>query len=175
MAKRETILHKIQSSIPDIRYSVDIPLGGLERNLEQFKVNIDPEYQRGHVWTEDQQSMFVGAFLENCKACPPFIMNFVDGTTYGPSEVVDGKQRITALLRWLKGEIIAHAPCGISVWHKDLDEVDQRHIDMMTTLQWKFVGLSKVDVMKYYLRLNSGGTVHSQKELDRVRKLIEEA
>jgi hypothetical protein len=102
-------------------------------------------------------------------------MNFIDGTTYGPSEVVDGKQRITALRRWLKGEIIAHAPCGISVWHKDIGEVDQRNLDMMTTMQWKFVGLSRVEVMKYYLRLNSGGTVHSKKELDRVRKLIEDA
>jgi hypothetical protein len=170
----DTILRKIQNSTPDIRYSVDVPVGGLERNLEQFKVNIDPEYQRGHVWTEEQQSLFVGAFLENSRACPPFIMNFVDGTTYGPSEVVDGKQRLTALRQWLNGEIIAHAPCGISVWHKDLEKTDLSALAMMVTMQWKFVGLSKIEVMKYYLRLNSGGTVHSKKELDRVRKLIEE-
>ena len=39
-------------------------------------------------------------------------------------------------------------------------------------LSWNFVELKPVEVMKFYLRLNSGGTVHKPKELDKVRRLI---
>jgi hypothetical protein len=42
----------------------------------------------------------------------------------------------------------------------------------MTTLKMHFVQLSRADVLRFYLALNSGGTVHKAKDLDRVRSLL---
>lgn len=170
------ILNDIQSSVPDCTYHVNVGMGHLPQAIEQYGVDLDPVYQRGHVWDENQESSFVGAMLENSRSIPPFWFNWVSRDHHrSHSEIVDGKQRIKAILRWLNREFTAICPCGAKVHLDDLDTVDHRNINMSTTMEWNFVDLSNKEVMKFYLRLNSGGTVHSSEELDRVRSLIEDA
>lgn len=165
-----TILRKIQAHVPDCTYRVDTGLRRLKDTLEHYDINLNPEYQRDHVWTEEQESKFVGALLENHDAIPPFWFNWTNKRL--SAEVVDGKQRLKACLRWLGNEFAAVCPCGEEVWHKELCEIDLRGISTTVTMSWKFVELDEIEVMKFYLRLNSGGTIHSQHELDRVRNLI---
>lgn len=61
-------------------------------------MNLDPDYQRGHVWTDIQASRFVGHLIEG-GATPMLIINR-DPSYQRHDEVVDGKQRITAVTRW---------------------------------------------------------------------------
>lgn len=170
-----SILKRVQESVPDCTYRVNIGLGGLLKAIDQYKIDLDPDYQRGHVWTEEQERKFVGALLENHNAIPPFWFNWLDIDFFrSHSEVVDGKQRIKACVRWLKEEIEAECPCGISVPYDKLNEVDHRNLAMYAMMDWNFVHLNREDVMKFYLRLNCGGTVHTPAELEHVRKLLGE-
>ena len=170
----ESILQEIQSSVPLCNYHVNVSIGDLIHSIEQFEIDLNPEYQRGHVWSAEQERKFVGAMLENHKAIPPFWFNWTNKKfNRSDSEIVDGKQRITALLHWLAGDIIAECPCGISIHYSDLSEIDNRNVENYILMDWNFVQLSRKDVMKFYLRLNSGGTIHNAEELDRVKKLIE--
>ena len=173
---RKTIM-EIQNSVPRTMYSIDCPMLSIEKHLEQFNVNLDPKYQRDYVWTTEQQEKFVGALIEYPRSIPNFVFNFTTiGSNYlsGNSEIVDGKQRINSCLKWKRGEISALCPCGDKVEFNSLNEVEERILGIATTMKWIFINLPPVDVMKYYIRLNSGGTVHSNEELDRVRKLIRE-
>lgn len=165
------LLREIQSNVPVCNYRVDTSLGNLNSSIEQFRVNLDPEYQRGYVWQEDQQSKFVGALIENPSSIPVFWFNWVNN--HESSELVDGKQRINACLRWLNNEIEAKCPCGVNVWYKDLDEVSLRGLNISVLMKWNFVDLDEQEVMKFYLRLNCGGTVHTDEELEKVRKMID--
>lgn len=165
------ILGKIQATVPSTHYAIDQPLGSIESFLEQYNVDMNPDYQRGYVWTQEQQEKFVGAMLESPESISPIILNFV-GKQRMSSEVVDGKQRLRACLRWVRGKIQAKCPCGISVWYSDLGEVDHRKVRMMITLRCKWVTLPRSEVMKYYIRLNSGGTLHTEKDLEKVRRMI---
>jgi hypothetical protein len=168
------ILRSIQDSVPDCVYCVNIPLGRLRENLDLYKTNMCPNYQRDYVWNIEQKQNFVGAFLENCKSIPPIWMNWVSiDHNRSHSEVVDGKQRINACLNWLDGDFEAICPCGETVAFKDLNKVDIRNINMSVTFVWNFVELSDIDVMKYYLKLNSGGTVHSADDLNKVKNMID--
>lgn len=166
-----SLLQRAQDSVPPCTYGIDVPLSSLRENLERFEVRLDPEYQRGHVWTTKQQEKFVGALLQNHRSLPPIWLNWESPDTR-PSEVVDGKQRITAGLAWLQGEIKAHCPCGIVMHYDDLDERDRRGL-WMVTMRWNWVQLDRADVLQYYLSLNSGGTVHSEEELGRVRSMLD--
>ena len=171
--KRRTI-NEIQSLIPPCHYSVHVGLLSTPRHLELFNVDLNPDYQRGHVWTPEQQSKFVGAMIEDHEQINPIILNDVDRVTLNKTEVVDGKQRITAILAWIEGEINALCPCGDEVSHDSLDKIEKRALGMATTIQWRVVRLDRKGVLDYYLRLNSGGTVHTQEELNRVRGMLEE-
>lgn len=170
------ILRIIQENVPDCTYHVNVSLGHLLDSINQYGIDLDPDYQRGHVWTEEQEQKFVGALLENYKAIPPFWFNWTSKEYHrDSSEIVDGKQRINSCIRWLKGEIHAVCPCGIEVEYRELDKVSLRGLATYVTMNWNFVELSRKEVMQFYLRLNNGGTIHTPAELDKVRRLVEES
>lgn len=167
-------MRQIQDSMPDCTYHVNVGLGNLEHSIEQFRIDLEPDYQRELVWKREQEEKFVGALLENPRAIPSFWFNWLHTDHHrSHSEVVDGKQRLQACLRWLRGEIIAHCPGGINAHIDEMNEVDHRLLDSRCMLDWNFVELDRTEVMKFYLRLNSGGTVHTDAELERVQELID--
>ncbi len=164
-------LRRVQLLTPDCTYRVDYAIAAIPRFLEQYSVDMDPDYQRGYVWTKKQKQAFVGAVLQNHHAIPIFWFNTLD---IGKSEVVDGKQRLNAILGWLDNRYEEICPCGETFWYRDADVIAKRSLNMMVTLKMHFVQLSRLDVMKFYLSLNSGGTVHKPKDLNKVRKMIED-
>jgi len=137
-------------------------------------INLDPDYQRGHVWTVEQQQAFVGHMLEG-GATPMVILNR-DSSCVDVDEVVDGKQRITAVAAWIKGEIAAELTDGIHVYLSDFSDDDQRKIMGLggPNMDCSYVMLARPDVLRLYLRLNRGGTVHTKEEINRVRALLTE-
>lgn len=57
---------------PDGSYQVDIPLAFLERNLasydEAYGLHLNPDFQRGNVWSEEQQIKWLEFFFRGGKA-----------------------------------------------------------------------------------------------------------
>lgn len=162
-------LRRVQRLMPDCTYRVDFAIAAIPRFLEQYGVNMDPDYQRGYVWTKTQKQKFVGAVLQNHNSIPIFWFNTLDS---GKSEVIDGKQRLSAILGWLNNKYDAICPCGESFRFDEADEIARRGLDMMITLKMHFVKLPRLDVLRFYLSLNSGGTVHKPRDLERVISLI---
>ncbi len=103
----------------------------------RFCYDINPDYQRDHVWTLEQQEAFVGHMLEG-GAAPLVIVNrrAVGGrssTDYKlVDEVVDGKQRLTALYLWRKGQIDGVLTDGRRINYNDLDTDARRVLCGMT-------------------------------------------
>ena len=99
----------------DGSYGVDISLDYLEdyidRMKREYKLTLDADFQRAHVWTRDQKIAFVEHLLRGGKGSNHIRMNysgwmrFNDGD--GPMVCVDGKQRLTACLDFVTDKI----PC----------------------------------------------------------------
>jgi hypothetical protein len=165
-----TILDAIQSTVPRTVDHVNVGLAHLPQMLEMYGIDLDPDYQREYVWTPDQKRNFVGAMLEQPRIIPPIWLNWDEDKT--GCQVVDGKQRINACLGWLAGDFAAHCPCGTKVYVRELGEVDRRNLGMNVVMDWNFIQLDRTGVLDFYLRLNSGGTVHRESELSRVRAML---
>lgn len=160
----------------DLRYLSVRILG--QRNDEP-SWNLSPDYQRGSVWTQRQKELFVGNFIEG-GLCPPIYIqrfesekNYPEGGKEGwldrPNEVIDGKQRLQALLDWVDGKIEAEVTCGDRIHYSDLDIVDLRGLP---NVRVTYIDLSYKDRLRFYLKLNRGGTVHSDEEISKVRDLL---
>jgi hypothetical protein len=153
-------------------HGCDYDIHNIEQGLKSWNVDTNPPYQRGHVWTDEQRSAFLGYWLQGGTGptlwlwAPPASKEDAGEARH---ELIDGKQRLTALLMWWHGEIPANVD-GRMVMVSETDKrLRVRHMIHLT-----FVRLaSRSDVLRFYLRLNGGGTAHSPDELARVRALLE--
>lgn len=155
-------------------YRVDVPLDSVALTLERYNkesgLELCPDFQRGHVWTEDQQIKYIEYILKqpNRDRSTEILFNCPDWRFGGRANIqcVDGLQRLTAIQRFLNNEIPAYGTL-----YKDYED----HPSMLCTIQFCVNDLkTREEVLEWYLELNSGGVVHTQEELDRVRKLLNE-
>jgi len=173
-----------------------LSIRSLARRLERPEghedyLDINPNYQREHVWSKEQASFFMGHILEGGWVSP-FVIRRYDSLRVSPSvradelnvydkpcppdEVVDGKQRLTAILDWYHNKIPAILSNKDTLFLSELSKEDQRYITGMSgpVFTMGYVILSDLDVLKLYVRLNRGGTVHTKEEIDRVYDMIDD-
>lgn len=64
---KTTLLDSIIQPIPDPHYTIDSPFIDLERMLEGYHnnwgLNLEPDFQRGHVWTDAQRISYMEGIL----------------------------------------------------------------------------------------------------------------
>lgn len=140
---------------------------------EQWMIDLDVPYQRKHCWTDEQREAFVGYVLGGGKVLPLVINEpprRPGAHTSTRLELVDGKQRFTSLILWLEGKIPARCG-GRSIWRTQTD----MRFRLCHTLHFDIVKLSEVEVLRFYLRLNAGGTPHSKSDILRVQEMLREA
>jgi uncharacterized protein with ParB-like and HNH nuclease domain len=154
-------------------YQTDISLHHLLAQLEQYKIQdglqLCPDFQRGHVWTEDQKIAFVEFVFKKGKTSP-ILFNHTEWmrSFEGEFVCVDGLQRLTALTDFLTGIL----PIFGGNYYSQIDDVFSA--SKRIYLQYYINDLrTRKEVLEWYLELNSGGTVHTRQELDRVRNLLE--
>jgi len=149
-------------------YEVDVSWVSLEdwiSNFEQYgqEVDINPDFQRGHVWTEQQQIKFVEYKLRRGRSSGTLLWNCIDwnGANKEPIQLVDGKQRITAVRRFMNNEIKV-----FNQFYKEFTGV----LRMTGETRFKM----HVNQLEWYLQLNNGGVVHTEEEINRVRQLLDD-
>jgi uncharacterized protein with ParB-like and HNH nuclease domain len=83
-----------------------ITIASFWENFLLNKYDFDPPYQRKSVWTEEKQSFFIDSILRNFPIPPVFLQQKIDNATGKTRyELIDGKQRLTAIVKFIKGEI----------------------------------------------------------------------
>lgn len=157
---------------PMANYEVDIAWDRLEWWVTRadHPLILEPDYQRGHVWTEAQQIAFIEYGLrggENSMAITTNCPGWNEGN-YDCYELVDGLQRVTAVRAFMGGKI------GVFGGHR-IDEFTDR-MRCYVTFKWRVLCFpTRAEVLRLYLAINDGGVVHSPEEIARVRALLEAA
>lgn len=152
-------------------YEIDVWWGAIEDTVSQWGqsqlVETDPDFQRVHVWDERLQRGYVEYIMRGGFAAREIFWNCSTWhrSWSTPVQLVDGKQRLEAVRKFMRGELRAFGYL-VSEWD---------HLDMMTCrMSWYVNDLkTRAEVLKWYLDLNSGGVVHTDAELERVRGLLD--
>lgn len=147
-------------------YQVNVMWRYLDDHIKRTEIDIDPPYQRAHVWTDQQRTAYVEHMLKGGVSgrdiysnCPGWMADFK-----GPHNVVDGKQRITTALLFLDDKVRAFKRvCSDFEGKIPTDVSFIWHVNKLET---------QAEVMEWYLQLNAGGTPHEIEELNRVRRLL---
>jgi Protein of unknown function DUF262. len=137
-----------------------------EENLE-----LNPDFQRGHIWNEDQQIKYIEFILRGGKNARIVYFNhpgWSSGTLAKKDEFVcvDGLQRITAVKRFIHNEI------------KAFDHYFNEFEGSLRTMQGMRININslqtKKEVLQWYIEMNEGGTPHSKEEIEKVKRLLKE-
>lgn len=154
-------------------YEIDVSPDRLVVNIDEwvrdFNLQLDPDFQRGHVWSESQQKAFIEFFLRGGKTARVIYLNFPSWhreqkTAYNDFVVVDGKQRVEAWRRFFANEIKVFGS-----YAKDFKD----SLRIMKTMKVNINDLqTKADVLQWYIDFNSGGVVHTDDEIAKVKRLL---
>ncbi len=157
-------------------------------------LDLTPLYQRGSVWTEEQRVALVQSWIMGVPI-PAIILNNRATEAWrdtenddpwngrGPSRaVVDGQQRIRTAVAWFGGDLAVPASWfsadavdhptptsdGPYVRFRGLSRPTQLHMKrtaMLPIVEAKLPSLQRE--AELYLLVNSGGTAHTQQDLER--------
>ena len=170
--------------IPDAHYTVNHPWSYLrefiERQKQEFNIDLDPDFQRGHVWTPEQRVAYIEFRLRGGRGSEEIKWN-ADTWTWRREKgcdlpqntliLVDGKQRLTAVLDFMEDKFPVFCGRGEGFLASDITDLKNR----WTSLDFVFRinNLQKrADLLQWYLELNAGGTPHAPEEIERVRQLL---
>jgi hypothetical protein len=88
------------------RNATSISIASFHEQNQARKYNFAPPYQRQSVWTDEKQSYFIDSILRNFPIPPIFLHRKIDADTGTTTfDVIDGKQRLTAIARFINNEI----------------------------------------------------------------------
>ena len=139
----------------------------LKRKYEERKtVQLDPDFQREDVWNRKQQSELIESIL---MGIPLPVMYFAEDK-YGNLQVIDGRQRLTSLFKFLNNNFsISSSPIlthlkGKKI--KDLDKKDQIKLEDYQLIVY-IIKPQTPDRIKFDIfdRVNRGGTQLNKQEM----------
>ncbi|UAY55781.1 DUF262 domain-containing protein [Arachidicoccus terrestris] len=79
----------------------DLSLQSVSDMVANESIDISPKYQRRERWNDDKESELIESFLLNIPVPPIYLAE----DEYGIYSVIDGKQRITAIHKFLSGNL----------------------------------------------------------------------
>ncbi len=127
-------------------------------NLEkQGELDLNPWYQRRSVWNDSQKSYLINTLFERKPIPTLYIRHTIDlEKEKSMKEVVDGQQRIRAILSYYNNEISSLYPeTGKRLKFKDLN-ASQKQRFLMTPLPIGYLqGATDADVIDIFARINS--------------------
>ncbi|WP_344831731.1 DUF262 domain-containing protein [Actinocorallia longicatena] len=142
-----------------------------ESGTREAKYKRDPEYQRRHRWSDGRKSRLIESFLMNVPVPPVFLYEY----ELARFEVMDGRQRLTALMDFydgsltltelqywpeLNGRTYSTLPSSIR------DGIDRRYLSSIILLNETAANEEQAAFLKklVFERLNSGGVRLSGQE-----------
>lgn len=172
-------VRKIPMSTESFITNEDISLNYSQRNIDDllsktyyFGVNFEPEYQREFVWSKEDKIKLIESIFNNVEI-GKFVFIHYDNKKWSETgysyEILDGKQRMRAILDFYEDRFQYKGKC-----YSELSYRDQCHFDDFPISMAEVSELSREQILRYFIMLNTGGRVMAKEHLNKVRKMLGE-
>lgn len=145
--------------------------GTEQRTVRSFcrrmkKINLQPNYQRGVVWSKAQKQLLIDTILRDLDV-PKIYLRELDSLPFS-EEAVDGQQRLTSIYGFYNDEFELDKNSddisGVVVKGKKFSELDEDIQDLFESYELTVVILrstSEDEVEEMFLRLQNGTTLNA--------------
>lgn len=140
----------------------------LEEQKNEIGLELEPDFQRAHVWNDEKRSKYIEYILKGGISgraiyfnCSSWMKEF-----NMPVVLVDGLQRVTAVLKFLNNEITIFD----GKYFKDIEG----RLPLQASFDVYVNDLpTRKEVLQWYIDLNDGGVAHTSEEIKKVKGLLE--
>lgn len=129
-------------------------------------LDLEADYQREKIWTLSDKVDLIDSIFNNYDIGK---FTFIEKGDSKPLEVLDGKQRILAILDFYEDKFEYNG-----YKFSDLCSKDQKYFKKYNISWGETENLSKEQILKYFIKLNTTGRVMSKKHIDKVKKMLED-
>jgi len=140
--------------------------------LREYGIDLEPEYQRGNVWSKQQKYDLIDSIFKNIDIGKfavikrPWGKNPNVPATPKLYEMLDGKQRLTALFEYYTGRFKYRGKYFYELCHKD-----KGHFKHYSVSYAESSPLTKEQKYRYFLKLNTTGIPVDINHIKKVREL----
>lgn len=181
--KKNALLTMILKPLDQAKYTAHFSVAGFMDSINKMSLDygaaldMTPDFQRGHVWTMEQKENFIRNVLRGAVPESVFVVQFncaswdnlhYHGDLPQGFQCIDGLQRISAFNEYLAGKFTVD---GLSA-HDLQGSSFQINRGRMNFIVQIFAFQNKRDLLAHYLAINSGGTPHSESEIERIKAMM---
>ena len=145
------------------------PISDIRDWSETERLELRPDFQRREVWSAPARIMLMDTILRDVPMPKIFLANSIkDGKTY--RVVIDGQQRISAILDFLRDEFSLDGPFTGDQKGKKFSELDQETQDRFLSYQVDFneaINPTEEEIREVYARVNKYTVPLTKQELRR--------
>lgn len=154
---------------------VDTDLSKIYRKYAEEEIDLNPEYQRELVWTDKQKQDYILAILKQRAKITPVIIEKLTEQGTVLYEILDGKQRLTALFDYIDNKY----PLQTGEYFKDLSAKDMNVITQTRVRYTRITSYNECDVpldfkLAYFLEINALGTKITDEHIEKIENKLKE-
>ena len=151
-----------------IKYSQQC-IASLLSKVLSFGVDFDPDYQREFVWTDADREKLIDSVFNNIEIGKfVFVEMPWQGKEYPAYQILDGKQRLSAIIDFYLNRFQYKG-----LYFNDLITEDQYWFkNFPISVAELPENISKEQVLKQFIILNTTGHVMEEKQLEKVKNLL---
>jgi hypothetical protein len=164
------------AAIPSMRRNEDIRISYQQRDVRALLsmyhtssgLDLDPNYQRGHVWSDDQKVSLIDSIFRNVDIGKFTVIRRPFSEELDCYyEMLDGKQRTQALIEFYQDGFKYRGR-----YYSELHPFDRYHFKGYNISYAETEPLTRSQKYRYFLILNTAGTPMSEGHLDKVRDML---
>lgn len=139
----------------------------------RFGIDMNPEYQRDFVWNDLDKERLLDSIFQHVDI-GKFVLVYRSTDLWKKDnvsfEILDGKQRLSTLLEFYEDRFQYRGKYYSQLSGKDKYTFQEKLLQVA-----EIKGASREDVLKAFLKLNRGGRIMDQKQIDHVEQMLKEA
>lgn len=162
------------SSMEQFHYEDDFHLHFMQSGISSLfdyyyrnNLNMEPDYQRGHIWTHTDKVSLIDSIFNNIDI-GKFVFIFTGYVGNSHYEVLDGKQRMTALVEFYEGRFKYRGKTFYEMHWRDQCHFENYHIVYARTENV----MTNEQRYRYFLKMNTQGHAQDPTHIEYVKNLL---